>query len=150
MKIRPLVCRALLFATILACVPATQAAVPADGKAEIEKFDADWGPAMQKGDVDGVMAPYAPDAVFCAGDGKCYTGFDAIAAMTKARFAARGPAKDAEARATRMVEDRGFIYEWGRAKIVNARGEINGGSYFTIWRKQPDGHWKIFRNLVLP
>lgn len=150
MKIRPLVCRALLLAAALACVPAAQAAVPAAARAEIEKFNSDWGPAMQKGDADTVMAAYAPDAVFCTGDGKCYTGFDTIAAMTKARFAARGPAKSAEARTTQMVEDRGFIYEWGQAKIVNAKGEVNGGSYFTVWRKQPDGHWKIFRNLVLP
>lgn len=150
MKIRPLVCRALLFATALACVPTAQAAVPAAARAEIEKFNADWGPAMQKGDADTVMAPYAPDAVFCTGDGKCYTGFDAITAMTKARFAAHGPAKSAEARSMQMVEDRGFIYEWGRAKIVNAKGESNGGSYFTIWQKQPGGHWKIFRNIVLP
>jgi uncharacterized protein (TIGR02246 family) len=150
MNIHSPACRALLFATTLACVPVAHAAVPADAKTEIEKFNADWGPAMQKGDADGVMAPYAPDAVFCTGDGKCYTGFDAIAAMTKTRFAAHGPAKSAVAHTTQMVEDRGFIYEWGQAKIVNAKGEVNGGSYFTIWRKQPDGHWKIFRNLVLP
>jgi len=49
-----------------------------------------------------------------------------------------------------MVEDRGYIYEWGQAKIVDAEGAANGGSYFTIWKRQPDGHWKIFRNIVLP
>ncbi len=150
MNIRSLPCRTLLLVCALACVPAALAAVPAAARAEIEKFNSDWGPAMQKGDAGTVAAAYAPDAVFCTGDGKCYVGFDAIAAMTKSRFAAHGPARSAEARTTRMLEDRGYIYEWGRAKIVNAKGESNGGSYFTIWRKQPDGHWKILRNIVLP
>ena len=140
----------LLFSFALACLPAAQAAAPAQAKAEIEKINADWGPAMQRGDADTILAAYAADAVFCTGDGKCYSGFDAIAAMTRARLAAHGPAKSATAHTTQLVEDRGFIYEWGRAEIVSAAGASNGGSYFTIWREQPDGHWKIFRNIVLP
>ena len=143
-------CRVLLFASALACAAAVQAEVPPEARAEIEKINADWGPAMQKGDSDTVAAAYASDAVFCTGGGKCYSGFDDIAAMTKARFAAHGPAKSAVAHTTRMLEDRGFIYEWGRARIVDAKGVSNGGSYFTIWQRQPDGHWKIFRNIVLP
>lgn len=142
--------RALVLASALLSLGTAQAAVPDSAKTEIEKINEDWGPAMQKGDADTVAAAYGPDAVFCTSSGKCYSGFDAIAAMTKAALAAHGPAKSAAAHTTRMVEDRGYIYEWGRAKIVNAQGLANGGSYFTIWKQQPDGHWRIFRNIVLP
>ena len=142
--------RALLCVSTLACIPAAWAEVPAEAKAEIARINADWGPAMQKGDADTIMAAYAPDAVFCSGDGKCYSGFDNITAMTKARLAAHGPAKRAAAHTTQMVEDHGFIYEWGQAEIVSAEGVTRGGGYFTIWRRQPDGRWKIFRNIVLP
>lgn len=142
--------RTLLCVSALACIPAAWAEVPAEAKAEIARINADWGPAMQKGDADTIVATYAPDAVFCSGDGKCYSGFDNITVMTKARLAAHGPAKRATAHTTQMVEDHGFIYEWGQAEIVSAEGVTRGGGYFTIWRKQPDGRWKIFRNIVLP
>ena len=142
--------RALILCASLISLTAAQAAVPGPAKAEIGKFNSDWGPAMEKGDTDAVVAAYGPDAVFCSAGGKCYSGLDAITAMTRAAIAARGPAKSATAHTTRMVEDRGYIYEWGQAKIVNAQGAANGGSYFTIWKQQPDGHWKIFRNIVLP
>lgn len=146
----PCLARTLLCISTLTCIPAAWAAVPADAAAEIEKTNADWGPAMQKGDTDTIVAAYAPDAVFCTGDGRCYSGFNNIAAMTRARLAAHRLAKRATAHTTQMLEDRGFIYEWGQAEIVGATGATTGGSYFTIWQKQPDGHWKIFRNIVLP
>jgi uncharacterized protein (TIGR02246 family) len=146
----PSLARALLFVSAFSSIPAAWAEVPADAKAEIGKINADWGPAMQKGDADTIVAAYAPDAVFCSGDGRCYSGFKNIAAMTRARLAAHGAAKRATAHTTQLVEDRGFVYEWGQAEIVGATGVANAGSYFTIWRKQRDGHWKIFRNIVLP
>ena len=34
--------------------------------------------------------------------------------------------------------------------MVSGAGKTVAGGYFTIWVKQPDGHWKIFRNIVLP
>jgi len=142
--------RALILCLGLFALTAAQAAVPGPAKAEIEKINQDWGPAMQKGDADTVVAAYGPDAVFCTAGGKCYSGLDAITAMTRAVLAAHGPAKSAAAHTTRLVEDRGYIYEWGQAKIVDAAGAARGGSYFTIWKQQPDGHWKIFRNIVLP
>jgi|HubBroStandDraft_5_1064220.scaffolds.fasta_scaffold384644_2 uncharacterized protein (TIGR02246 family) len=142
--------RALLFVSACACVHAAWAAVPADAETGIGRINADWGPAMQNGDADTILAAYAPDAVFCSGDGRCYSGLENIAAMTRARLAAHGPAKHATAHTTQMVQDHGFIYEWGQAEIVSAEGKTSGGGYFTIWRKQRDGHWKIFRNIVLP
>ena len=142
--------RALVLAAGLLSLGTAQAAVPGSAKTEIEKLNQEWGPAMQQGDVATIVAAYGPDAVFCSGGGKCYSGLDAITAMTRASLASHGPAKDAMAHTTQMLEDRGYIYEWGRARIVDAKGVANGGSYFTIWKLQPDGHWKIFRNIVLP
>ena len=142
--------RVLLLCASLACLSAAQAAVPDQAATDIEKVNRDWGTAMQKGDADTVLAAYAPDAVFCKTDGACFTGFAAIADMTRAAMTQNGPMKSAEAHTTRRVEDHGYIYEWGQATMVTGAGKKVAGSYFTIWVKQPDGHWKIFRNIVLP
>ena len=141
---------ALFVAIALLSASTAQAAVPTQAALDIDKANADWGLAMQKGDPAGVVAAYAPDAVFCSRDGKCFSGFAAIAEMTKASLARKGPMQSAEAHTTRRVEDHGYIYEWGQAKMVDAAGKTVAGGYFTIWAKQPDGHWKIFRNIVMP
>ena len=142
--------RMLLFCTALLCLTSAQAEVPAQAATDIEKVNRDWGTAMVKGDADTVAAAYAPDAVFCKRDGTCFSGHPAILDMTKAALAKGGPMKSAEAHTTRRVEDHGYIYEWGRAQMVTGAGKTVAGGYFTIWVKQPDGHWKIFRNIVLP
>ena len=148
---------ALFVAIALLSASTAQAAVPTQAALDIDKANADWGLAMQKGDPAGVVAAYAPDAVFCSRDGKCFSGFAAIAAWmvasgatAMASLARKGPMQSAEAHTTRRVEDHGYIYEWGQAKMVDAAGKTVAGGYFTIWAKQPDGHWKIFRNIVMP
>jgi len=140
---------ALLFCSVLLCCGAARAGVPADAAADIGKANRDWGAAMVRGDADAVAAAYAPDAVFCSSDGKCVAGHAAILEMTKAALAKSGGIKRAMAHTTQMVEDRGYVYEWGRAEDMNAKGETRGGGYLTVWAKQPDGHWLIIRNLVL-
>jgi len=143
MDLRPLLLPALL------CASTAHAAIPAGARADIRKINTDWGVAMVKGDVSTVAAAYAPDAVFCGVDGKCITGHEAILAMTKRRFSEHGLPKSAVAHTTGMVEDRGYIYEWGQAEIISASGKTSGGGYLTVWKQQPDGHWLIVRNLVL-
>ncbi len=142
--------RALFLCAAMACVTAAQAAVPPQAATDIDAANRDWGTAMVKGDAATIVAAYGPDAVFCKQDGTCYTGYAAILDMTKAALAKNGPMKRAEAHTTRQVEDHGFIYEWGQARMVSGAGKTVAGSYFTIWKQQTDGHWKIFRNIVLP
>lgn len=142
--------RSLLFLSALAFLGTAEAALPPGAAADIAKANADWSAAMEKGDAVSAAAAYAPDAVFCTHDGKCYSGHQAILDMTRKALAARGAAKHAEAHTTRTVEDHGYIYEWGRAAIVTGAGKTVADGYFTVWCKQPDGHWMIFRNLVMP
>lgn len=142
--------RMLLLCATLACTTAAQASVPPQAAAEIDKINRDWGTAIVKGDAETIAAAYGPDAVFCTRDGKCFSGYDAILALTKAALAKTGPMTSAAAHTSHREEDHGYIYEWGQATETTAKGEIRAGGYFTIWKQQPDGHWKIFRNIVLP
>ena len=131
----------------IAC--AAQAGAPSGAAADIDKANHDWSAAMVEGDARLAADAYAPDAVFCDSKGLCTLGHDAIEKMTAERLAKGGAAKSADAHSTRRIEDGDLIYEWGEAKIVSAQGETRGGRYFTVWQRQPDGHWKILRNLVL-
>ena len=129
---------------------AAHADIPADAAKDIDGGNRDWGTAMVRGDAKLAADAYAPDAVFCDTQGVCTTGHDAIEAMTAARIARNGAMKSAEAHSLRRIEDRGLIYEWGEATRVSPQGKASGGRYFTVWQRQPDGRWKIYRNLVLP
>jgi len=140
----------LLLALSLTLAGAAQADVPADAAKDIDGGNRDWGVAMVRGDAKLAADAYAPDSVFCDTQGVCTTGHDAIEAMTAARLAKTGAMKHAEAHSLRRIEDQGLVYEWGEATLVSAEGKTRGGRYFTVWQRQPDGRWKILRNLVLP
>jgi len=139
---------ALLLSFGIACT--AEAGVPASAGADIDKVNEDWGIGMVKGDAKLIAAAYAPQAVFCDAEGACTSGHDAIEKMTEARLD-KGPLPlHAEAHTTRRIMEGELIYEWGSARITGADGTVRGGGYFTLWQRQPDGHWKIIRNLVLP
>jgi ketosteroid isomerase-like protein len=48
------------------------------------------------------------------------------------------------------TEQGGFVYEWGVAEATFGGGKKLVERYLTAWQKQPDGTWKIFRNMVIP
>jgi ketosteroid isomerase-like protein len=48
------------------------------------------------------------------------------------------------------TEQGGFVYEWGEAEATFGGGKKLVERYLTAWQKQPDGTWKIFRNMVIP
>lgn len=146
MILRTLLAPPLLFG--IACT--AQAGVPGGAAADIDKANHDWSTAMVQGDARLAADAYAPDAVFCDIKGLCTPGHDAIEKMTAERLAKGGRTKSADAHSTGRIEDGGLIYEWGEAKIVDAQGQARGGRFLTVWQRQPDGHWKILRNLVLP
>jgi len=48
------------------------------------------------------------------------------------------------------VQQGSFVYEWGRAEASFANGNNVVDRYLTVWHRQSDGSWKIFRNMVIP
>ena len=52
-----------------------------------------------------------------------------------------------------LERDGNLAYESGDADVTVLRDGVpvtNGGRYLTVWQAQPDGAWKIIRNIVLP
>jgi hypothetical protein len=61
-----------------------------------------------------------------------------------------GKADTASVSSIGSVEQGLFVYEWGQAEAHFPGGTRIVARYLTAWQEQPDGTWKIFRNLVIP
>ena len=56
---------------------------------DLDAILAAWHETFNRGDLDGVMTYFAPDAVYCPGDGKEHRGVTAIRAAFAPQFAGR-------------------------------------------------------------
>ena len=109
-----------------------------------------WVSGMKSGDTAKIAATYALDALDCGAKGECLKGRAAIEAAMKVRAAKMGRAASASVMSLGSVQRGNFVYEWGSATAEFAGGKKIEGPYLTVWEKQKDGSWKIFRNMALP
>lgn len=105
---------------------------------------------MKQGRIALIAATYAPDAVDCSPEGDCIRGRSAIEEHMKEQMAKLGNADSAFVTSIGSVQQGRFIYEWGQAEAHFPDGRKIVDRYLTAWHEQPDGAWKIFRNLVIP
>jgi uncharacterized protein (TIGR02246 family) len=128
---------------------------PSDPKlaAAIGKANSEWAEAMKTGDAATIAAPYAQDGVFVRADGSCVQGRAPIEAMYRERFAKAGLASATKIESKRLVVDGEMAYESGYGEATmkkEGKSIVSGGRFLTVWQRQPDGDWKIVRNIVLP
>lgn len=109
-----------------------------------------WVNGMKSGDAAKIAATYAADALDCGATGECLKGRAAIERAMQQRVAKIGRADSASVMSLGSVQRGNFVYEWGSATAGFANGKKIEGSYLTVWQKQKDGSWKIFRNMALP
>jgi len=151
---------ATVLATLAAAaIGAAALAGPSDSssKAEvrkwIEKGNAQWVDGYKRGDAALVAEAFAPDAVNVGKDGTVDVGREAIQERTRKYMETSGPATRARADIADLVISGNLAYEWGTsdARFAPKPGgpDKRAGRYLTCWKKQPDGSWKIFRNLSL-
>jgi uncharacterized protein (TIGR02246 family) len=143
-------------ATLLVLAAADAVAVPSGDPnldRAIAKANSDYVDAMKTGDAAAIAAPYTDDAVFVGIDGACTRGRAEIEKMYRARFERSGLAKSTRIDSRRLVVDGNLAYESGYGEIGRLREGrlvVDGGRFLTVWQRQPDGEWKILRNIVLP
>ncbi|MGB6191923.1 MAG: DUF4440 domain-containing protein, partial [Terracidiphilus sp.] len=109
-----------------------------------------WIDGMKQGKVALISATYTPDAVDCSAEGNCIRGRAAIEEHMKDEMAKLGKATSASVTSIGSVQQASFVYEWGRAEATFSNGMKVADRYLTAWHREPDGTWKIFRNLVIP
>ncbi len=132
--------------------PAARAGEPPDAKlrASVEAGNQGWVDGLKAGDAKPIAAAYDDEGLDCTGAGECLKGRAAVEAHYAERIAKLGRATWAEVRSKQTVRDGDYAYEWGEAEARFAGGKKIEGRYLTVWRRQKDGTWKIFRNVPLP
>jgi uncharacterized protein (TIGR02246 family) len=119
----------------------------------IARADSEWLGAMRAHDAEKIAAPYATDGMFVSAAGVVTRGRDSIAALYRRRFGTIVHILDGgiDREGLQAVTDT-LVYEWGHGRLTftdsaGARHSFRG-PYLTVWRREPDGAWRIIRNLV--
>ena len=135
-------------AALLPLAAGAQAALPT-----IARADSEWLGAMQSRDVNHIVAPYDRDGMFVTVNGTVIRGRDSIAAFYRRRLSAIARISDGAIvrDGTQSVNDM-LVYEWGHGGMTftdtSGATHTSRGPYLTVWRREPDGAWRIIRNLV--
>ena len=117
----------------------------------IRATNTDYIQLFPEGDVDKLMRLYVEDAVLIPPDAPTIDGADAVRASWTAFFSEWSVIE-----ATSIIDEIivGGDWAWSRGhyRETNQRksdGEIviEGGRFSSIWRKQPDGSWRIARDM---
>lgn len=124
--------------------------VSPSARAGIDAGNQAWVDGVKTGDVVRILATYAENSVDCGPKGDCFIGLAQIGQHMKAQLAASGHARSAAAHTWGATQHGDFVYEWGQAEADFEHGGDVAETYLTVWQKQPDGSWKILRNLVIP
>jgi ketosteroid isomerase-like protein len=117
---------------------------------QIDAGNQAWIDGMKQGNVGLIAATYTSDAVDCSPEGDCVRGRTAIEEHMKEEMTKNGKAESASVTSSGSVQQGRFVYEWGQAEASFPKGQKVVDRYLTAWRKEPNGTWKIFRNLVIP
>ncbi len=152
-------CLALLLTLLLPAMLAAQkspvsgkssaAGLPPNLQEDVRTGNQEWIDGLKAGDTERIVRAYAQDAVFCGATGDCIKGPAAIAEQYKAVLAKYGRATEATVHSAGLRVDHDLAYESGDAEAHFPNGVVRKGRFSTVWKLQPDGHWKIFRNLSL-
>ena len=118
----------------------------------IQKANSEFLTASKSGDAATIAAPYADNGVFLLPDGSCIRGRTEIEKMYRTSFEKAGPPTSTNLDSKNVVVDGDLAYEMGNAEVSGMKeGKLvtRTSRYLTIWQRQPDGEWKIVRNIVL-
>ena len=142
---------AILAAALLLLAACAQSAPAVDTTAEFEAIhavEAAQATAIGAKDLDGAVAPYAPDAVFAA------TGFPPATTPDAIRSMFQGILDDPNA-ALSITPERAEMAASGDMAFTTASYSFTvsdpnshqpvtaQGTNVTVWRKQADGSWRI-------
>jgi ketosteroid isomerase-like protein len=135
---------ALLFLAGVLILPAMPS--PSDPTAELLQTEKDFCAMARTAGIEAAFAAYAaPTAVFFDVDPQAHRGPEAV----RIRFAGADPkAVLSWVPVEAAVAGSGDLgYTWGtyeyHAPAKDGADRVGTGHYVTVWRRQPDGHWKF-------
>jgi ketosteroid isomerase-like protein len=141
---------ALLAGFWLSAVASSAQGAKADPvRAAIEKQNAAFAAAFNRGDMSALAAAYAEDAIAFPPDGEMVRGRSAIEGLWKGVRDAGGKAI---ALNTIDVHSSGSLAaETGTAVLKlqppNGAEQSQSVKYVVVWKRQPNGTWKLYRDI---
>ena len=133
----------LLSILLTACASYTNSSNDAD--AYIRSAEPRFITAFNAGNADAVAAFYADDAVLLVPNAPIARGTAAIRDAFHGAFGAAHPTLNFAP--DRIVQSGDIAYEYGHYAM--GMGSTNDhGNYITVWRRQPNGDWKIVEDSV--
>lgn len=122
-------------------------------KRAIEKGNAQWVEAWEKGDPSLTASLFAEDGVQLAGKGKLIKGRQQIFERQKASMKSTGKGVKVTVTTMDVWLDGDTAYETGRYVYKyqeNGKPVTEEGRYVTIWKQQADGSWKLTMDMGIP
>jgi uncharacterized protein (TIGR02246 family) len=139
---------ALIVVVTVTCAP--QPAATFDIEAErtaLRDADSRYSQAASAKDVEAVVALYAPDGAIYPPDGAVVTGLEGVRGFASAFVADSAFAARFTPRAVEVSADADMGYTLNDAEVTftgsDGKPMTERIRDFHVWRKQPDGSWKI-------
>jgi uncharacterized protein (TIGR02246 family) len=128
------------------CAGGTKVDVEAE-RAALMKADADWAGALAAKDLEGFLGYFAADASVLAPHLPAMNGTDAIRQWATTSFNFPGFAVTWTATSAEVAVSGDLGYTLGNftfhMTMPDGSPLDDHGKYATIWKKQPDGSWKV-------
>ena len=119
-------------------------------KSTIEAANARFLAALEKGDTATALQNYAPDALVMMPNAAPSQGHDAIGKALGV-WVTQATIKDGKATTLDVIVNGDLALETGRYVMTlvpkGGKAMTDSGKYLTAWKRQPDGNWKIIRDI---
>jgi len=119
----------------------------------VEEGNKRWIAAWARGDAQSVAATFTTDGSLLAQQGRVIKGRQQLLEYVRDWMRRFGGSARLTVTTTDLWLDGETTYETGIASYdytVNSQRMRVDRRYFTIWRQQPDGSWKIFMDVGVP
>jgi uncharacterized protein (TIGR02246 family) len=140
----------ILCLLLAACSEAPNQAPSPDAQSALQIHQAGtqmWA-AFAGHDADGILSHYADDAVLMRSGEEMLRGKPAIAARITEEFK-EFTVKDVDGRIAEVIASGNLGVETGtydmNIVLLNGTPVSERGKYLHVWRREPDGQWKVIR-----
>ena len=125
----------------------------AEAKRAIDKGNAEWIEAWEKGDPEMLAAIFMDDGVMLSQGGKVFKGRQQILERQKAAMQSVTRPIKVSVVTGKIWLDGDTAYETGKYKYEYAekgKAITEEGRYVTTWKRQDDGSWKLSMDMAVP
>jgi uncharacterized protein (TIGR02246 family) len=138
-------CVALLKSVSLAAASIPCVAQSRSPERAVRQADSAWSAAAASNDVDRMLSFYDRDAAF-VGTNPPTVGVQQLRALWTKFFTSPGYHLSWKADRVEVATSGDLAYsfgQWDQTTVVDAHVRTSRGIYVAVWRKQPDGAWKV-------